>query len=112
MAPSQSDNRAEGRLPLHVARHNTVNRYLTKIRQRLAEYYNAQSHYSGEVEVDELFFGAQRVKGKRGRGAYGKTIDFGIFKRNGHVYTEIVPDCSKAMLQAVIRGKVELESII
>ena len=32
-------------------------------------------------------------------------------QRNGHVYTEIVPDCSKATLQAVIRGKVELESI-
>ena len=36
----------------------------------------------------------------------GKTIVFGIFKRNGHVYTEIVPDCSKATIQAVIRGKV------
>jgi transposase len=91
---------------------NTVNRYLTKIRQRLAEYCNAQSPFSGEVEVDESFFGARRVKGKRGRGAYGKTIVFGIFQRNGHVYTEIVPNCSKATLQAVIRGKVELESII
>jgi transposase-like protein len=91
---------------------NTVNRYLTKIRQRLAEYCNTQSPYSGEVEVDESFFGARRVKGKRGRGAYGKTIVFGIFQRNGHVYTEIVPDCSKATLQAVIRGKVEIESII
>ena len=28
------------------------------------------------------------------------------------VYTEIVPDCSKATLQAVIRGKVEPESVI
>ena len=91
---------------------NTVNRYLTKIRQRLVEYCSAQSPFSGEVEVDESFFGARRIKGKRGRGAYGKTIVFGIFQRNGHVYTEIVPNCSKATLQAVIRGKVELESII
>ena len=37
---------------------------------------------------------------------------FGVFKRNGKVYTEIVPDCSKATLQAIIRGKVEPESII
>jgi transposase-like protein len=29
------------------------------------------------------------VRGKRGRGASGKTIVFGIFKRNGCVYTEI-----------------------
>lgn len=82
-------------------------------RQRLTEYCNAQSPFSGEVEVDESFFGAlSRVKGKRGRGAYGKTIVSGIFQRNGRVYTEILPNCSKAPLQKVIRGKVELESII
>jgi transposase-like protein len=91
---------------------NTVNRYVMKIRQRLVEYCEAHSPFSGEIEVDESFFGARRIKGKRGRGAYGKTIVFGIFQRNGHVYTEIVPNCSKATLQAVIRGKVELESII
>jgi hypothetical protein len=28
----------------------------------------------------------------KGRGASGKTIVFGIFKRNDCVYTEIVPD--------------------
>ena len=91
---------------------NAINRYLKAIRLRLVEYCDTQSPFSGEVEVDESFFGARRVKGKRGRGALGKTIVFGIFQRNGHVYTEIVPDCSKATLQAVIRGKVELESII
>ena len=91
---------------------NTINNYLTAIRQRLVEYCETQSPFSGEVEVDESFFGARRVKGKRGRGAYGKTIVFGLFQRNGHVYTEIVPNCSKATLQAVIRGKVELKSII
>ena len=54
--------------------------------------------YKGEIEVDESYFGVRRVKGKKGRGAYGKTIVFGIFKRNGKVYTEIVPDPSKATL--------------
>jgi transposase len=91
---------------------NTVNRYLKKIRQCLVCYCDAQSPFSGEVEVDESFFGARRIKGKRGRGAFGKTIVFGIFQRNGYVYTEIVPNCSKATLQAVIRGKVELKSVI
>ena len=91
---------------------NTVNRYLKKIRQCLVKYCDRQSPFSGEVEVDESFFGARRIKGKRGRGAYGKTIVFGIFQRNGHVYTEIVANCSKATLQAVIRGRVELESVI
>ena len=91
---------------------NTVNRYLRALRLRLVVFCNARSPFSGEIEVDESFFGPKRVKGKRGRGAYGKTIVFGIFKRNGGVYTEIVPNCSKASLQKVIRGKVGLESII
>ena len=91
---------------------NTINRYITGIRKRIAEFCESQSPFLGEVEVDESFFGARRIKGKRGRGAFGKTIVFGIFKRNGSVFTEIVPDCRRATLQAVIRGSVDLESVI
>ncbi len=91
---------------------NTVNRYLSEIRTRISEHCTTQSPFSGEVEVDESYFGARRVKGKRGRGAFGKTIVFGIFKRKGKVYTEIVPDCRRSTLQAVIRGRVNLESVI
>jgi len=91
---------------------NTINRYLAAFRERIARYYEAESPVSGEVEVDESYFGARRVRGGRGRGARGKTIVFGLFKRNGCVYTEVVPDCSKATLQGIIRGRVELESVI
>ncbi len=91
---------------------NTINRYLKAIRKIIAAYCEKESPFSGEVEVDESFFGAKRIKGKRGRGANGKTIVFGIFKRNGKVYTEIVPNCSKSTLQEVIRGKIGLDSII
>ena len=91
---------------------NTINRYLRGIRVRIAEYCEAQSPFSGEIEVDESYFGARRVKGKRGRGAFGKTAVFGVFKRNGSVYTEIVPDCSKSTLQSIIRGRVTLDSVI
>jgi transcriptional regulator with XRE-family HTH domain len=91
---------------------NTVNRYLRAIRLRLAEFCEFSSPFSGEVEVDESYFGPRRLKGKRGRGAYGKTIVFGIFKRNGRVYTEIVPNCSKSTLQKGIRGKASLDSVI
>jgi transposase-like protein len=52
------------------------------------------------------------VRGKRGRGAAGKTIVFGLLKREGCVYTEIVPDASKRTLQAIIRGKTDAESVI
>src|SRR5437660_4131666 len=84
-----------------------------RIRERIAAECERASPFSScEVEVDESYFGARRVRGKRGRGASGKTIVFGIFKRNGSVYTEIVPDCKKATLQAIIRGRVSLGAVI
>jgi transposase len=91
---------------------NTVNRYLKEIRCKIAEYCKQSSPLCGEVEIDESYFGACRIKGKRGRGALGKTIVFGIFKRNGKVYTEIVPNCARKTLQAIIRGRIEPESVI
>jgi hypothetical protein len=64
---------------------------------RIAEYCETTSPVQGEIEVDESYFGAHRVK--------GKTIVFGLYKRQGKVYTEIVPDCSKTTRQAIIRGR-------
>ena len=51
------------------------------------------------------------MRSKRGRGACGKTIVFGIFRRNGSVYTESVPGCKKAALQAITRGRVAPEVV-
>jgi len=91
----------------------TVTVIFLKIRERIAVECERASPYSDcEVEVDESYFGARRVRGKRGRGASGKTIVFGIFKRNGCVYTEVVADCRKRTLQAVIRGRVALDTVI
>ena len=77
---------------------NTVNKYLLLVRKRIAEECEMESPISGDIEVDESFFGARRIKRKRGRGASGKTIVFGLLKRNGKVYTKIVPNCSRATL--------------
>jgi len=90
---------------------NTINRYLTAIRERIAEYCEESSPLSGQIEVDESYFGGRRA-GKRGRGATGKTIVFGLLKRNGKVYTEIVPNVAAKTLQNIIRGKVAVDSII
>ncbi len=92
--------------------HKTVNQIYLKIRLRLAQDCQRESPFCGEVEVDESYFGARRVKGKRGRGASGKTIVFGIYKRNGKVFTEIVEDVQKKTLQAIIRGRVSIETVI
>ncbi len=96
----------------HLSRH-TINKYLNAIRHRIYELSTSQfDSLKGQIEVDESYFGAKRVKGKRGRGALGKTIVFGLLKRGGNVYTEIVPDCSAATLQSIIRGKTSIESVI
>ncbi len=84
-----------------------------KIRRRIAEECERQSPFkNGEVEVDESYFGPHRVRGKRGRGAGRKTIVFGLLKREGRVYTEVVPDCKKATLRAIIRGRVSADAVI
>ena len=90
---------------------NTVNRLVRLIRQRMADLSEEQARLAGIIEVDESYFGPHRIRGKRGRGASEKTIVFGLHKRGGCVFTQIVPNCSKAALQKVIRGKVDLEVI-
>ena len=91
---------------------NTINRIYRGLRERIAKACEDQRPMFGVVEVDESLFGAKRVKGKRGRGAYGKTTVFGIFERDGQVYTEIVPNSSKATLQGIIRGRVDVSTVI
>jgi hypothetical protein len=86
---------------------NTVNRYLLLIRKRIAEHCEQSSLFSGEIEVDEFYFGDGRVKGKCGRGAYNKTPAFGFFQRGGKVYTEIVAACFRKTMQAIILGKLD-----
>ena len=64
------------------------------------------------IEVDESYFGAKRGKGKRVRGAGGKTPVFGILQQKGNGYTEIVPDCARKTFRAIIRGRVAPDSVI
>ena len=70
------------------------------------------SKLSGEIEVDESYFGAKRVRGKRGRGTGKKTPVFGMLKRNGCVYTQVVKNCSANELLPILSGFAELESSI
>ena len=55
---------------------NTDNKYSLLARKRIAVECEMKPPISGDIEVDESFFGARRVKEKRGRGASGKTIVF------------------------------------
>ena len=62
-----------------------INDVYLKVRRRIAQRCEQQSPFRGEVEVDESYFGPKRVRGKRGRGAGGKTIVFGIKAIRGQV---------------------------
>jgi len=84
----------------------TVNRYFMAIRKSICENSVREKILSGSVELDESYFGARRIKGKRGRGAGGKTIVFGLLHRGGNVYTSIVPDAKKDSLLPIVENLV------
>ncbi len=85
----------------------TINKYFNIFRKAIFQFSLLQSgSQNGEFEIDESYFGAKRIRGKRGRGAAGKTPVFGLLKREGKVYVEIVPNCSKESLMPIIEGKI------
>ena len=91
----------------------TINSYYNEFRRLILEYsLREQEKELGEFELDESYFGARRVRGKRGRGAAGKTPVFGLLKRNGKVFVTIVPNCSREELMPIIQGKIPEGSTI
>ena len=92
---------------------NTVSRIFNLIRDSLLDSLDATDPpFSGEVELDESYFGPTRVRGKRGRGAGDKVKVFGILKRQGKVHIQVVENCSKEQLMPVIKGKVLEETTV
>lgn len=63
---------------------NTVNRYYNYFRQLIItdeKQKRQEFQVIKKAEADESYFGPNRIKGKRGRGAGGKTIVFGLLKK-------------------------------
>lgn len=95
----------------------TINRYFLLFRKLINDFQEKEKNsFFGLIEVDESYFGGTRRRGtpgprKRGRGTNKQPV-FGIFQRDGKVYTEIVPDCSSDTLQKIIRGTVDPQSVI
>ena len=85
--------------------------YFHRLREIIALEIENELLLSGEFEVDESYFGGRR-KGKRGRGAAGKVPVFGILKRGGKVYTQIIPDAGSKTLMPIIRDKIQPDSIV
>ncbi len=99
---------------LGLHRH-TVEDYYTLFRELIVTHQlHAFRQLSGIIELDESYFGARRMRGrhlklKRGRGTRKQPV-FGIYERGGRVYTELIPNCSGAILQEIIERVVDLNS--
>ncbi|WP_458119399.1 IS1595 family transposase [Mannheimia haemolytica] len=85
--------------------------YFHRLRLLIYQHSPHLEMFEGEIEVDESYFGGHR-KGKRGRGAAGKTAVFGLLKRDGKVYTVVVPNTQSATLLPIIREKVKPGSLV
>ena len=76
-----------------------------EIRKHMA-FVDGDDPLSGTVEADETMVGGKRKGGKRGRGAEGKTIIFGMAERDGDIMTHVVPDVKRKTLHPIIEENV------
>lgn len=90
---------------------NTSQQFFLSLRALIAEKQENSFVFEGEIEADESYFGGHR-KGKRGRGAGGKIPVFGLLKRGGKVFAEIIPDVKSNTLLPIIKEKVKPDSIV
>ena len=105
--------RQQGRLIEHFVAGSTARaaiRFVMVRRQRMASQLPSY-HLCGEMEADDSYFGGAR-KGKRGRGAGGKSAVFGRLKRGGKVYTAIIPNVRTKTRVPIIEDRVEPDSIV
>ena len=65
----------------------------------------------GHVEMDEAYVGGYRP-GKRGRGASGKSIVFGMQERGGRTMAEVIPDAKTKTLRETVLRNVKRGSVV
>lgn len=87
---------------LGLNRH-TVDRYYLIFRQRIANHQERQKvKLRGHIEIDESYFGSRHFGDPRGRSTAVKIPVIGVLKRNGLVYTEILPNVSRGAIMPII----------
>ena len=65
------------------ADYQTITRVYQRLREAIYDVAELEAgKLKGEIEIDEAYFGGRR-KGRRGRGATGKSIVFGLLERDG-----------------------------
>ena len=83
--------------------YKTAWRMCNLIRSKLDE---KSDPFGGEVEIDDSYFGGKR-KGKRGRGADGKTPVLGIVERKGKIKAVAVPNVQAKTVKPYIESQVD-----
>jgi transposase len=96
---------------VHLSYKTTLRAYDILRRVLVEELAKTDDLLKGELEADEAYFGGKR-KGKRGRGAGGKTIVYGILERGGRVSVSIVQDVSAESLMTETVKRVRRGSIV
>ncbi len=96
---------------VHLSYKTTLRAYDILRRVLVEELAKTDELLKGELEADEAYFGGKR-KGKRGRGAGGKTIVYGILERGGRVSVSIVQDVSAESLMTETVKRVRRGSIV
>lgn len=92
--------------------YKTAWRMMRQIRKLMDSIEPIKLGGEGEtVEVDETYIGGKH-KGKRGRGAKGKSIVFGMVEREGEVKAEVVKNVKAKTLLPLIQKNVEKETQI
>ncbi|MCK7558920.1 IS1595 family transposase [Chitinophaga sedimenti] len=91
----------------------TVNSYLKKIRMQIVKFcetvmpepagYPKVQHRSGHDTIVAVKSEVDRIV---------KPVIFGIYKADDKVYTEILPEVSRSMIQAIARGRSVLETVV
>ena len=89
----------------------TASYYFHRLRELIFKAVEDETPFSGEIEVDESYFGGKR-KGKRGRGAAGKVPVFGLLKLGGKVYTKIIPDAKATTLMPIMQERIKPDSVV
>jgi len=81
----------------------TIDNYYNLFRLKIVEHQEKQKvKLRGHIEIDESYFGSRRFGDPRGRSTATKIPVIGLLKRNGLVYTEILPDASRSSIMPII----------
>jgi transposase len=91
----------------------SVTSIFLRLRQRIAQECKRSSPLSaGKIRLAEEHSCTRCVCGRRACGVnHGKPV-FSLLKFDNHIYISIIPDCKKALLRAIIRGRAVEDAVL